>query len=58
MEDINHIKVVLVEKKTHQLNGWPNNLELIHQPFQNSVPTLLNQTLIACSKFQIYLGLI
>lgn len=57
MEDINRIKVVLVEKNA-PTNGWPNNLELIHQPFQNSVPTLLNQTLIACSKFQIYLGLI
>ena len=57
MEDINRIKVVLVEKK--RTNKWlAEQLELIHQPFQNSVPTLLNQTLIACSKFQIYLGLI
>lgn len=47
MEDINCIKVVLV-KKNAPINGWLSNLELIPQPFLNGVPTLLNQTLIAC----------
>ena len=37
-EDINRLKVVLVEKRK-RANGYPGNWELLSQPFQNGVPT-------------------
>ena len=37
MEDINRLKLVLVEKKK-QGNGWLNSWEKIHQLYLNGVP--------------------
>lgn len=42
MEDVNRIKLVLVEKNV-QVNGFQNKWELIHQLCQNGVQTHRSQ---------------
>ncbi len=38
MEDINRLKLVLVEKKRKQESGWQNSWGGIHQQYQNGAP--------------------
>lgn len=46
MEDVNRIKLVLVEKK-ERVNGWQSNWELILQLSVSGVQTHLNQISLA-----------
>jgi hypothetical protein len=56
MEDLNRIKLVLVEKSV-QARGWHRKLDVIRRLFQNGVQMFLNQTFMLLYKMLKYLML-